>query len=49
MKIIENLITTKENISESFVAIGNFDGVHYGHKTLIKDMVYKAKQEGKHL
>ena len=46
MKIIQNIseFSSKE---QTFVTIGTFDGVHYGHQTIIKKLVKEAKKEGK--
>jgi riboflavin kinase/FMN adenylyltransferase len=43
MKIIRHL-KTHPPLKSSAVTIGNFDGVHLGHKTIIKRLVDKAKQ-----
>ena len=44
MKIIKNILELKENLQNTYVAIGTFDGVHYGHQKLIKEAVKKAKE-----
>ena len=46
LKIIQNIseFSSKE---QTFVTIGTFDGVHYGHQTIIKKLVKEAKKEGK--
>lgn len=45
MKVIKNILKTKEKLKNSFVAIGTFDGVHYGHQQLIKEAVKRAKEQ----
>lgn len=35
-----------QNIEPCCIALGNFDGVHIGHQTLIKASVAKAKEKG---
>lgn len=49
MKIIE-LSTPhqleRQQLPETYAAIGFFDGVHEGHKAVINEVVAKAKQEG---
>jgi riboflavin kinase/FMN adenylyltransferase len=42
MKIID-LNNYEEKNCETAVALGNFDGIHIGHKCLIEDMITKAK------
>ncbi|QNM15787.1 bifunctional riboflavin kinase/FAD synthetase [Fusobacterium hominis] len=44
MKIIKNILELKENLQNTYVAIGTFDGVHYGHQKLITEAVKKAKE-----
>ena len=46
MRVIENIFELEENLQESYVAIGTFDGVHYGHQKLIRNAVEKAKKNG---
>ncbi len=43
MKIFDNLDDIK-NIDETFIALGNFDGIHLGHQEIIKKCVSKAKE-----
>ena len=47
MIVINNLEEIK-NIPPCSIALGNFDGVHIGHQTLIKKAVDKAKELGIH-
>jgi len=42
MKIYNNLENIKAPIADSFVTIGNFDGVHLGHHMLFSEVVSKA-------
>ena len=44
MKIINDIFDTKEQFHNSYVAIGTFDGIHYGHQQLIEAAVEKAKE-----
>ncbi len=46
MKIIKN--TSQFSLNEqTFVTIGTFDGVHFGHQQIIKKLVSEAKKAGK--
>lgn len=45
MKVIKNILESSEKLKNSFVAIGTFDGVHYGHQQLIKAAIKNAKQK----
>lgn len=47
MIVINDILTSKFDFRDTYVAIGNFDGVHYGHKKLIKETVKKAKKDNK--
>lgn len=41
--IDDNIIENKEN--ENYVALGSFDGLHYGHLSLVRKTVQVAKEE----
>ena len=43
MKLIFDIFKNREIIKNSYVAIGNFDGLHIGHKMLINRAVNSAK------
>lgn len=47
MIVIDDILTSKFEFQDTYVAIGNFDGVHCGHKKLIRETVKKAKQNNK--
>lgn len=46
IKIVKNILELKEKLENSYVAIGTFDGVHYGHQQLIKMAIDKAEKNG---
>ena len=43
MKIFNNINITKK-FKKAVIAVGNFDGVHLGHKKVLKEAFKKAKQ-----
>jgi len=42
IKIVSGILTLTETISRSVVTIGNFDGIHLGHRQLISRIVEEA-------
>ena len=46
MRVIEDILDFNECLTNTYVAIGTFDGVHYGHQQLIKQAVDMAKKNG---
>ena len=45
MRIIKNILELEENLTNTYVAIGTFDGVHYGHQKLISQAVERAREK----
>ena len=45
MEIID-LDSFMETRYQTAIALGNFDGIHYGHQVLIKNMISKAERKG---
>lgn len=46
MILIEELDRIKEPFNNAVITIGNFDGVHKGHQTLLRETISKAKEIG---
>jgi riboflavin kinase/FMN adenylyltransferase len=46
MRVISNLQEVREPLPPSVVTIGNFDGVHLAHQTLLRRVVEVARQRG---
>jgi riboflavin kinase/FMN adenylyltransferase len=44
MKIIYDIFNYEEKINNAYVSIGNFDGVHRGHKALINSCIDEARK-----
>ena len=47
MKIIKNIDDIPEDLTGAIVTIGNFDGVHLGHKEIFKRIVQEAREAHK--
>jgi riboflavin kinase/FMN adenylyltransferase len=46
LKIIENIASFFTD-EKTFVTIGTFDGVHFGHQKILEKLVFEAKKAGK--
>ncbi len=47
MKIIRNIDNIPENLTGSIVTIGNFDGIHLGHREIFRKLVREARERNK--
>ena len=45
MIVIENINKSDNSLKEACVAIGNFDGIHQGHKSLIEETIVISKKK----
>jgi riboflavin kinase/FMN adenylyltransferase len=46
MKLLRDLAALPDMVQHGAVAIGNFDGVHYGHQRIVERLLAKARQCG---
>jgi len=47
MKIIRNIDNIPEDLTGSIVTIGNFDGIHLGHREIFRKIVREARESNK--
>lgn len=45
MKVIKNVLEITESLENSYIAIGNFDGLHIGHRAIISAAMKRAKEK----
>ncbi|QEE29855.1 bifunctional riboflavin kinase/FAD synthetase [Terriglobus albidus] len=46
MKIFRSIAEVPENFGPSIISIGNFDGVHRGHRWVISEIIARARESG---
>ncbi len=47
MKIIRNIDNIPEDLTGAIVTIGNFDGIHLGHREIFRKLVREAGEKNK--
>src|SRR5262245_23261581 len=47
MKIFRSIAEVPGNFGPSVVSVGNFDGVHCGHRQVLKEVVRRARENGR--
>ena len=47
MEVIRGSENIPESLKGAFVTIGNFDGVHLGHRFIFRRLVEEARREGR--
>ena len=47
MKLIKGMGDIPDEFRDAFVTIGNFDGVHLGHRFIFKTLIQEARQENR--
>ncbi|MBW8747875.1 MAG: bifunctional riboflavin kinase/FMN adenylyltransferase, partial [Acidobacteria bacterium] len=46
MKIFRSIAEVPANFGPSIISIGNFDGVHRGHRWVISEIIARARESG---
>ena len=46
VKLLRDLAALPDDLRGGAVAIGNFDGVHWGHAAIVRQLVLRARQVG---
>jgi riboflavin kinase/FMN adenylyltransferase len=44
MRVIKDINDISEDLNDSFITIGNFDGIHLGHQSIFRKLVGESKQ-----
>src|SRR3989338_11479507 len=44
MNVISGVLSLKKNLSNTVITIGNFDGLHLGHRKILKTVLEEAKK-----
>ena len=44
MNVISGVLSLKKNLSNTVITIGNFDGLHLGHRKILKTVLEEAQK-----